>query len=283
MGEVDDIWFTRNMGSIYASCLLIFTVYGGIVWLQVINSLKYVIILSLFVLLSLILSMSRSALIPLIMLFIFYLSITKCNRNLQMQYFIFYSFIFIILIAFYYFFTIPDSNDDLISAWNNRFQGIGDSSLNWFISNYERRTSEFIHIYKTVFKDNLIVGVGFGQYFFASQTEYSDAHNMFITESFENGLLSTLFLYLPFVIGLIVSFRYLRNFKLMPISISYIFTMVLTHVGGLTLSERSNPSQYFTPYGAWMMFFILGFLISRPMRKINFISDISKKILSDVS
>ena len=268
-GMVEDIWLTRNMGSIYANGILIVLTYGGIAWLQIRNSLKFIMLLIFFVLVSIVFSMSRSGLLPLLMVAVLLFSEFHRNKFYRIFAILFISAASLLLIGM----IVTKYSDNaiingLLSGWVNRLQGIDVSMYDWMTTAVQARVDEFQDIYKSAFEKHVLTGVGFGQYHFASGSLYSDAHNMFITECYENGVLATMFLYVVFCIAVVYACLRLFSRNMIPLGISFLLCMILVHTGGTTLSERANPAQYFTPYPIWALFFIIGNLMF-PLKNVR--------------
>lgn len=261
-GSVEDLWFTRNMGSIYASGMLIFLTYGGIAWLQIKHSPKMVLMLIIFLMVSMIMAMSRSVTLPLSMMIILLLS--EINRFKSAHLFKITFVILICIIASVFIITTYSENfviAGMESGWENRMKGIDMGVANWLLSAAGRRVDEFSDIYNAVWNNHFVMGVGFGQFHYASGLVYSDAHNLFITECYENGVIATIFLYFVFIVALIYSTLNISSRRMFPIALSFIFCMILVHPAGITISSRASPSSYFTPYGLWIMLFLVGHLM----------------------
>jgi len=265
IGRVDaaGFWYTRGYGSIYASGIVIIATYGGMAWLQIRDLSKYKFLFILLCLLTPFTSMSRSSIVILFMfiaLLFFPDDIHKfCLSYKNMLLGVLASGILFLCVLF---FIDTPLIVAITSSWENRFQGLATSFFDWGIRSMQVRFEEFGDIYQKVFEDYLFKGEGIGQYYFSSNTGYSDAHNLFFTECYENGVLATLFLYALFFIGTFYACLGMFRPKMAPLSVSFLVCMLIVHTGGNTLIEKGF-AQYITPYAGWVFFFIIGRLISQ--------------------
>ena len=93
--------------------------------------------------------------------------------------------------------------------------------------------------------------------FFPRGTEYTDAHDLLVTEAFENSLLAALFLVLAFSLPRVI--RALFIAELRPIAASILGFLFLGQVTGGMLAFRTE-GHYYTAYTGWTLFYLVGFL-----------------------
>ncbi|RUX19464.1 hypothetical protein EOA13_37635, partial [Mesorhizobium sp. M7A.F.Ca.US.011.01.1.1] len=78
-----------------------------------------------------------------------------------------------------------DISGQLIESWKGRF------SAGTLSATYEyamaARNDEFAEDWQHAQRNNLLVGEGFGHYHLVSPSGYSNSHNLFLMEWFENG------------------------------------------------------------------------------------------------
>jgi hypothetical protein len=254
-GKATDLVQTRNFGSVWAgnTMLAFLILFGGLAWLAIRGSSALVYAFLAASLVGMVLSLSRSALMV-IAAYLAFLTVpmsAKRGRILVAAAIAFGT----LGVAFVLLRQRLDLDTQLLGNWLVRFQGgdvvgaIGAASAG--------RQDEFAGFAEALFRTNVFFGTGFGT--FKSFSIYSDAHNLLLTEAFENSVVSACFVLLAF--GLPRAAIAVLSPRLRSIGVSILGFFVLAEITGGMLSYRSW-DNYYAVYPGWTLFFMVGLLIS---------------------
>jgi hypothetical protein len=258
IGRTEDFWLTRNYGSVFASGIILISLYGGMAWINARHSRSRILVFYFFSFLTLFASMSRSAFLILVMILSLFrtLSLSEIRQHIKKI-----AIVLVPMILFGIVITRSTGSFNLagfIQGWQTRIPKA--SVIVWAQEALQVRQDEFADIRGSIWNDHFFLGAGFGRFYQQSRTGYQDAHNLFFTEAYENGLIAAVFLYGFFVICLFSAGRTLFDKKYFPIAISIFFFFIIVHTGGYVLSERSSPTAYFSAYCGWCFCFLAGTL-----------------------
>ncbi len=252
-GRASDLFHTRNLGSVYASTAMLgfLMLYAGIAWVQARTSTRWSYILLTVSIVAALLTLSRTAVLTIAMLFSFVLTFRGQKKR---QYVRVMGKVIITLGILFYLASTTGFAQRQIAVWGTRLGSFGSA--------FETRQEEFGASGKEALTAFPLAGVGFGNFYITSGTGYRDAHNLFVTEVYENGLLAILFLYVFIASGVLYALRLLFNRESIPVSASVLSFLIMAHTGGGVLSIR-GPDQYYTTFFGWMLCFLIGHLSLR--------------------
>ena len=252
-GRADDLFNTRNFGSIYASnaMLLFLALFVSLCWPLVRSSVAWSFTILLVSVVCLLASLSRSAIavVPVYMVAAFPRSRAQWKRAALAI-----TLVCATLAAGLYFAAQRfDLNAQLFDAWSAR----------WYDGDYagayrgarELRDTKFSYFHDEVWRDAPWHGQGYGT--FRHFSEYTDAHNLLVTEAFENSLLAALFLVLAFSLPKVLRALFVADLR--PIAASILGFLFLGQVTGGMLAFRAE-GHYYTAYTGWTLFYLVGFL-----------------------
>jgi hypothetical protein len=252
-GRAAELFNTRNFGSIYASnaMLLFLVLFVSLCWPLVRASLGWSFALLLVSLVCLLASLSRSAIavVPV------YLAAALPRSRAQWTRSALAVTLVCATLAAGLFFAARrvDLNAQLFDAWSAR----------WYDGDYagayrgarQLRDTKFSYFHEEIWRDAPWHGQGYGS--FRHFSEYTDAHDLLVTEAFENSLLATIFLVLAFSLPRVI--RALFITELRPIAASILGFLFLGQVTGGMLAFRAA-GHYYTAYTGWTLFYLVGFL-----------------------
>jgi uncharacterized membrane protein YqjE len=253
-GRADSLFLTRNFGSFYASTamLLFLSLFAGLAWYGIAYSRLHRSLFFLGSLLALAFSFSRTALmmLPLYAVFVRDRSRRALAGRARVA-----LLTLLGAVAAYWALSQSEMATELARTWDQRFSGwqLWES----FTDASRVRSEEFSVYRERIRNETLLVGWGFGTFRYFSQ--YADAHNLFVTEAFENGLLAAVVLLLSFSIPLAV--WALRDRARRPLAASILTFLLIAHLTGGMLSNRA-PGQYYSALPGWALFFLIGCLRS---------------------
>lgn len=253
-GKATDLFGTRNFGSVFASnsTLAFLMVYGSIVWVAVSGSRTSIWAFSVTMLLGVLVSLSKTALMVLVLYIAFVASAARARsqpvRSRRRQVVPIGGALLTLGVAFVLLRHRLSLDAQLVANWTRRLGGNALST-----NSIEVRQAEFAQYASAVRNDNPGYGKGFGT--FDHFSIYTDAHNLFITEAFENSLLAAVFLFLAF--GLPLTLRSLRAGQIRPFGLSVLGFLAIGQLTGAMLSYRSVVS-YYAVYQGWALFLIVG-------------------------
>jgi hypothetical protein len=124
----------------------------------------------------------------------------------------------------------------------------------------EVRNDEFADDWRHVWMNNMLLGDGFGHYHLVSATGFSNPHNLFLNEWFENGLVTTVILYGFLACGLTGSVLLVLSTerKYWPLAFCLPTFLAIAHTTGAVLSSRNFAGAYFTTSEGWMLCYLVG-------------------------
>lgn len=120
------------------------------------------------------------------------------------------------------------------------------------------RLERFWPYWATVGEGNPFLGIGFGLTRYYHPEQFTDLHNLLLTEIFENGLLAGIAVFVILCEFLYLGFKSL-NREIWPIGLAGILTVAMAHTTGINFGVRS-PLSYNTPYFLCAFFFLYGFM-----------------------
>ncbi len=252
-GRADVLFHTRNFGSIYASTamLMFLALFAGPCWLLVRNSLGWSFAFLLVSFVSMVLSLSRTAVGAMAL----YLVVVFTGSRAQLQ----RAALAITLVAVTLVTGLVlageriDLDVQLFEAWSDRWYR-GDYASAYGAAR-DLRESKFSGFRSEVWRDPPWHGQGFGT--FRRFSDYTDAHDLLVTEAFENSLLATLFLVLAYSIPKVIKALFIADLR--AIAVSILGFIILGQVTGAMLSYRAE-GHYYTAYPGWTLFYLVGFL-----------------------
>jgi hypothetical protein len=251
-GRAETLFLTRNFGSFYASTamLLFLSLFAGIAWLGVARSRVWRMVFLLVSAVAMVFSLSRTALLVLPEYASFLINRARRQRRGRLTVALFT--VAAVLVG-YFLLNRSGLGTELALTWDQRFSGwrVWES----FLDAQAARSEEFADYHRRAFSETLVLGWGFGTFRFFSN--YGDAHNLFITEALENGLLAAVVLLLSFSIPRAAAA--LRDKSLRPIGASVLTFIAIALMTGGMLSNRS-PGQYYSALPGWALFFLIGCL-----------------------
>ena len=252
-GQATQLFYTRNFGSIYASTamLLFLTLWFGLCWLVVRSSVTWSFVALVVSSVCMILSLSRTALLTLLV----YLLVMVTGARGRVQRTALAIALVLVTLAVSFFFAAKrfDLDAELLQSWSARFHG-GDYGGAYSAAR-QLRDANFSHFHEQIWRDVPWHGQGYGT--FRHFSEYSDAHDLLVTEAFENSLLAAIFLVMAYSLPKVVKALFFADLR--PIAISILGFMVLGQVTGGMLAWRSE-DHYYTAYPGWTLFYLVGFL-----------------------
>ncbi len=252
-GRADDLFHTRNFGSIYASTalLLFLTVFAGLGWVAVRRSVPWSFAILLVSALCMLVSLSRTAALTLAV----YLLVVLTDSRRYLKRAVLASILVLVTLGAGLVLTGKrlDLDVQLFDAWSYRFYD-GDFS-GAYNSARELRDTKFSYFHDEIWRDLPWHAQGYGT--FRHFSDYTDAHNLLVTEAFENSLLAALFLVLACSFPTLI--RALFVSELRPIALSALGFILLAQVTGGMLAFRAEGS-YYTAYPGWTLFYLVGFL-----------------------
>lgn len=252
-GRADDLFHTRNFGSIYASnaLLLFLTVFAGLCWVTVRSSLFWSFTILLVSVLCMLLSLSRTATLTLAV----YLLVAFTGSRRYLKRAVLASILVLVTLGAGLVLAGKrlDLDVQLFDAWSYRFYG-GDFS-GAYSSARDLRDTKFAYFQSQIWRDVPWHGQGYGT--FRHFSDYTDAHNLLVTEAFENSLVAGLFLVLAFSFPQVI--RALLVAELRPVALSVLGFILLGQITGGMLAFRAEGS-YYTAYPGWTLFYLVGFL-----------------------
>jgi hypothetical protein len=252
-GRADDLFHTRNFGSIYASngVLLFLTVFVGFCWVTVRTSVFWSFTIFLASVLCMLLSLSRTAVLTLAVYAL--VALTDSRRYLKRA--VLASILVLVTLGAGLVLSGKrlDLDVQLFDAWSYRFYA-GDFS-GAYHSARELRDTKFAYFHEEIWRDLPWHGQGYGT--FRHFSDYSDAHNLLVTEAFENSLLAALFVVLACSFPTLI--RALLVAELRPVALSALGSILLAQITGGMLAFRAEGS-YYTAYPGWTLFYLVGFL-----------------------
>lgn len=252
-GRADDLFHTRNFGSIYASngVLLFLTVFVGLCWVTVRRSVPWSFAILSVSVLCMLLSLSRTATLTLAV----YLVVVFTGHRQDWKRAVLASTLVLATMGLGLAITEKRFalNTQLFEVWSDRFYG-GDF-IGAYSSARELRDTKFSYFHDEIWHDLPWHGQGYGT--FRHFSDYTDAHNLLVTEAFENSLLATLFLVLACSFPTLI--RALFVAELRPVALSALGFILLAQITGGMLAFRAEGS-YYTAYPGWTLFYLVGFL-----------------------
>ncbi len=252
-GRADDLFHTRNFGSIYASnaLLLFLTVFAGLAWVAVRRSVRWSFAILLVSALCMLLSLSRTAALTLAV----YLLVVFTGRRQDLKRAALASILVLTTLGLGLALAQKRLalNIQLFEVWSDRFYG-GDFS-GAYNSARELRDTKFSYFHDEIWRDLPWHGQGYGT--FRHFSDYTDAHNMLVTEAFENSLLAALFLVLAYSFPTLIRALFVTDLR--PVALSALGFVLLGQVTGGMLAFRAE-GAYYTAYPGWTMFYLVGFL-----------------------
>jgi hypothetical protein len=252
-GRADDLFHTRNFGSIYASngVLLFLTVFVGLCWVAVRTSVFWSFTIFLVSALCMLLSLSRTATLTLAVYVL--VAFTDSRRYLKRA--VLASILVLVTLGAGLVLTGKrlDLDVQLFDAWSYRFFD-GDFS-GAYSSARELRDTKFSYFHDEIWRDVPWHGQGYGT--FRHFSDYTDAHNLLVTEAFENSLLAALFLVLACSFPTLIRALFVADLR--PVALSALGFILLGQITGGMLAFRADGS-YYTAYPGWTLFYLVGFL-----------------------
>ncbi len=240
-GRVDQLFHTRNLGSIYASTamLMYVTLAAGVCWALARQSRILIFLLLLTTCVCLVLSLSRTAsgVMAIYLAVMFTSGWTYVRRSLA-------ALVLISAILLGGFFVVRDRFNldyQLLDAWSERFRG-GDYAQAYGDAR-ALRESKFANFRRRLWRIGPWHGEGFGT--FRLFSDYTDAHDLLVTEAFENSLLAAGFLVLAYSLQAVS--RALFHPDLRGIAFSLLGFVALGQLTGAMLSYRAE-GAYYSPY-----------------------------------
>lgn len=262
-GRAETLFLTRNFGSFYASTamLLFLALFAGIAWFRVARSRGWRIVFLLVSAVAMIFSLSRTAMLVLPEYASFLIGPARRRPRARLT----VALVTVIAVfAGYFLLNRSGLGTELVLTWDQRFSGwhLWES----FLDAQAARSDEFAEFHRRAFSETLILGWGFGTFRWFSN--YGDAHNLFITEALENGLLAAVVLLVSFSIPRAVAALGEENRR--PIAASVLTFLVIAIITGGMLSNRS-PGQYYSALPGWAFFFLIGCLnpVSRKVTSVE--------------
>jgi hypothetical protein len=258
-GRVDELFHTRNLGSIYASNAMLMTVvlFAGLCWPAVRDSLGWCFTFLLVNVSSMVLSLSRTA----IGVVAVYLAVMAGGgrggrqRALRAAGLLALVLLSLFLVAR----QRLDLDTQLLASWSSRWAE-GDYTAA-YLDARGLRESKFEGFHRAVWHDWPWHGQGIGTFLHFSQ--FSDAHDIFVTEAFENSLLAAIFLVLAYSLPQVA--RALFDPALRGIAVSILGFLVLGQMTGAMLAYRSE-GNYYTAHPGWTLFYLIG-VVSGQLRQ----------------
>jgi hypothetical protein len=252
-GRADDLFHTRNFGSIYASnaLLLFLTLFVSLCWVTVRTSVPWSFTILLVSVLCMLLSLSRTATLTLVV----YLLVAFTGSRRYLKRAVLASILVLVTLGAGLVLAGKrlDLDVQLFDAWSYRFYG-GDFSGAYSAAR-ELRDNKFSYFQDQVWRGVPWHGQGYGT--FRHFSDYTDAHNLLVTEAFENSLLAALFLVLAYSLPKLIRALFLAELR--PVALSVLGFIVLGQVTGGMLAFRAEGS-YYTAYPGWTLFYLVGFL-----------------------
>ncbi len=252
-GRAEDLFHTRNFGSIYASnaLLLFLTAFVSLAWVTVRTSLRWSFTILLVSVLGMLLSLSRSATLTLaVFLVVVFLGSRKDLKRATLAGALVLATLGAGLAVVEKRF---DLNVQLFDAWSDRFYG-GDYSGAYNAAR-ELRDSKFTYFHQQIWREMPWHGRGYGT--FRHFSDYTDAHNLLVTEAFENSLLAALFLALAYSLPNLI--RALFVAELRPVAASALGVILFGQITGGMLAFRAE-GAYYTAYPGWTLFYLIGYI-----------------------
>jgi hypothetical protein len=252
-GRADELFNTRNFGSIYASTamLMFLTLFVGFCWITVRKSVAWSFTILLVSVLAMLLSLSRTATLTLAVYLLVVL--TGSGRDWKRA-----AWAGTLVLG-----TLGagtalagkrfDLDAQLFEVWSARFFD-GDYA-GAYDSARELRDSKFFYFHEQVWREVPWRGQGFGT--FRHFSDYTDAHNLLVTEAFENSLLAALFLVLAYSFPKLI--QALFRAELRPVAVSILGFILLGQLTGGMLAFRAE-GAYYTAYPGWTLFYLVGFI-----------------------
>lgn len=252
-GRAVDLFTTRNFGSIYASTamLLFLVLFISLIWPVVRGSLGWSFTILLLSTVCLIASLSRSAIavVPVYLVVAFPSARAHWKRTtLALT-------LTLAALAGGLFFAAErfDLNLELFDVWSSRWHD-GDYA-GAYRGARELRDTKFSYFHDEIWHDAPWHGQGYGS--FRHFSDYTDAHDLLVTEAFENSLLAAMFLVLAFSIPRVIRALFFADLR--PIAVSVLGFLFLGQVTGGMLAFRAQ-GHYYTAYTGWTLFYLVGFL-----------------------
>jgi hypothetical protein len=146
-----------------------------------------------------------------------------------------------------------DLDVQLFASWSERWGG-GDYASAYGAAR-ELRESKFSGFRNEVWRDTPWHGQGFGT--FRHFSEYTDAHDLLVTEAFENSFFAALFLVLAYSIPQVIKALFYPDLR--AVAVSILGFIALGQITGAMLSYRAE-GHYYTAYPGWTLFYLVGFL-----------------------
>lgn len=259
IGRVTSIFSIRNLGSIYASnaFLTFVMLYGGISWFQVQNwPSPWRLALVVPTIIAILMTQSRTAVLILLSYLPLLLLLSGGVRRMARRFVFACLIVAIVWIIGAY---AADLSSQLWENWYGRFWGWGSiqATLPYVILG----RSEVIKDALEHLQGSYTAGLGYGTFYANTSLGYTDAHNLFVTQLFENGIVATFFLYIFFLWASIYVIKSLVKRERMFLAVPIIGFLLVAHTVGAVLAEI-GPKSYMTPFYGWMLFFLIGRLVS---------------------
>lgn len=252
-GRADILFHTRNFGSIYASTamLMFLMLFIGMCWVTVSNSKRWSFVVLFVSFVCMLMSLSRTAIAVLAA----YLAVIFTGSRTQMkQAALALTLVCVTLgVGLYFVGERIDLDVELFQSWSERWGG-GDYASAYGAAR-ALRESKFSGFRAEVFRDAPWHGQGFGT--FRHFSEYTDAHDLLVTEAFENSLLAAVLLVLAYSLPNLI--RGLLVAELRPVAVSILGFIILGQVTGAMLSYRAE-GHYYTAYPGWTLFYLIGYV-----------------------
>lgn len=252
-GRADILFHTRNFGSIYAStAMLMFLVqFVCMCWPVVRNSMRwsFVLLLGSFVCMGR--SLSRTAIAAVAVYLVVVLTGTRTQLPRAVLVVALVSVTLVTALVFVR--ERLDLDAQLFVVWSDRWYG-GDYASAYGTAR-DLRESKFSGFRREVWRDMPWHGQGFGT--FRHFSEYTDAHDLLVTEAFENSFLAALFLVLAYSIPQVIKALFYPDLR--AVAVSILGFIALGQVTGGMLSYRAE-GHYYTAYPGWTLFYLVGFL-----------------------
>jgi len=252
-GRADILFHTRNFGSIYASTamLMFLVLFVSMCWPVVRNSTgwSFVVLLVSFVCMALSLSRTAIAVMAVYLVVVFSGSQAQLRRAVLTIALVSVTIVAALLVTG----ERIDLDVQLFESWSERWGG-GDYASAYGAAR-DLRESKFSGFRGEVWRDTPWHGQGFGT--FRHFSEYTDAHDLLVTEAFENSLLATIFLVLAYSLPQVIKALFFAELR--AVAVSILGFIALGQVTGAMLSYRAE-GHYYTAYPGWTLFYLVGFL-----------------------
>jgi len=249
-GRAATIFYTRNFGSIYASTALLafLALFIGPAWVAIRRSAMWSFIIFLVSAMGMLFSISRTAasVVPV------YLLVLSAGSRKQLRRATLAVAMVVVSLGLGVWYAGEQLHVDAVffGDWVSRFEN--------FTVARDSREAKFSGFRESMFRDVPWHGQGMGT--FLHYSNYGDAHNILVTEGFENSAVAALFLLLAF--SPLKCIRALFDRELRPFAASILGFLFIGHTTGAMLSYRSE-GYYYSAFPGWTLFYLIGYVLGR--------------------